>query len=139
MEKNSKKIAFVTRDGEKINGDFGSTKMFMVYELENGEVVNTDLRKVYENGSMDEPLPMTGKENGMIMLNVMDKSLERHKKLARAVSDCDLVVSRAMCGTAWKSIQEYEMDPILTKCKTFGDATSQIVDGSIINYKEKMH
>ena len=133
------KIAFVTRNGEGINGDFGSTKMFMVVDVENGEIKNKDLRKVYENGSMDEPLPMMGSENGMLMLNVMDKSLEKHKKLARAVNDCDYVISRAMCGTAWKSISEYEMEPIITKCKTFEDAALQIHNGEIVNYKEKMH
>jgi len=140
MKKNDFKVAFVTRDGQRISGDFGSTKMFSVWSYREGEM-KSELRKVYENGAMDAPIESVEDKSNPFgnLLVVMNKSKEKHLRLAQSVKDCDFVISRAMCNTAWNSIETYKAQPVLVKIKSFRDAVEKLSLGELENHPERLH
>src|SRR5690606_2108876 len=119
----STKIAFVTNDKKHIVGSFGSTKYFSVQTVENGEVVNTEIREVYKDILEQEVPSLVSKNNGMgigqFSLNVVDKSKEKHRKIASSVSDCEYVVARKMCANALDSVDQLKLNAIITKNKDF--------------------
>lgn len=144
------KIAFVSLNAKSINGSFGSTKYFEVFTINNGQIVNRESREVYKVQA-DKELPSLIQKNTNDNLNdssslpksfsltVVDKSKEKHIKMAKTISDCSYVVARGMCANAWDSIEQFKMKPILTDVKHFEDAIKQIVDGTIVNHTDKIH
>lgn len=138
----STKIAFVTNDKKHIVGSFGSTKYFSVQTVENGEVVNTEIREVYKDILEQEVPSLVSKNNGMgigqFSLNVVDKSKEKHRKIASSVSDCEYVVARKMCANALDSVDQLKLNAIITKNKDFNKTVKEILEGSIKNYRDEV-
>ncbi len=141
MKQKDFKAAFVTRDGKRISGDFGSTKMFSVWSFSGGKISEDEIRKVYENGAMEAPLDNNNNRNNPFgnLLVVMNKSWEKHLRLAQSVKDCDFVISRAMCNTAWDSIQSYEAQPVLVKMKSFHEAMEKLSQDALENHPDRLH
>jgi len=138
----STKVAFVSNNTKNIVGSFGSSKFFSVHTIENGNVVNTEIREVYKD-LLDYRLPnLLSKNNGMgigeFSLNVVDKTKEKHKKIASSVSDCEFVVARRMCANALDSVDQFKLKAIITKNKDFSDVINQILNDNIKNYRDEV-
>ncbi len=138
----STKVAFVSDNGKNILGSFGSSKYFSVHTIENGEVVNSEIREVYKD-LLENDLPNLVSKNdgtgiGQFSLNVVDKSKEKHKKIASSVSDCEFVVARRMCANALDSVDQLKLKAIITKDKDFNAVINQILNDSIKNYRDEI-
>lgn len=138
----STKIAFVSNDGKHIVGSFGSSRYFSVYEVENGEVVNNELREIYKD-DLEKDVPSLVSKNdsfgiGKISLNVVDASKEKHRKMAKSVSDCEFVVARKMCANALDSLDQLNLKAIVTKNKDFNKTVEEIVNDSIVNLRNEV-
>lgn len=138
------KVAFVSTNKKSINGSFGGSKYFEVFTVKDGEITQRETRETFvDNGNkaipkMLVPLNKDEQSNGMaksFSLNVVDKSKEKHLKIARTISDCNFVVARGMCANAHDSILQLNMKPIRTKIKDFEEGIKQIADGTIISYE----
>lgn len=138
----STKIAFVSDDAKHIIGSFGSSKYFSVYTVENGDIINSEIREVYKDVLENEVPSLISKNNGMgigqISLNVVDKSKEKHRKIASSVSDCEYVVARRMCANALDSVDQLKLKAIITKNKDFDQTVNEILEGSIKNYRDEI-
>ena len=137
------KIAIVTKNGESIVGTFGSSKYFKVFEVENNKINKTELREVYVD-QMEKDVPtLVSKNNGgtgtKFSLNVVDKSKEKHMKIAKSISDCDVVIARGMCANAWDSIEQFKMEPIITTNKDFELTVEEYLNKTLANHKDKIH
>ncbi|MCX6147357.1 MAG: hypothetical protein NTW25_08925 [Candidatus Kapabacteria bacterium] len=141
---NEFKVAFVSTNKKSINGSFGGSKYFEVFTIKNGEIELRETRETFvDNGNkvlpnILTPLDKSNQNNGIaksFSLNVVDKSKEKHLKIARTISDCDFVVARGMCANAHDSILQLNMKPIRTKVKTFEEGVKQIANGTIISYE----
>ena len=138
------KIAIVTKNGESIVGTFGSSQYFKVYEIENGEIVNEELREVYVDKA-DEEVPSLISKNsggsgmGQFSLTVVDASKDKHMKIAKSISDCQVVIARGMCANAWDSVEQFKMEPIITTNKDFEETVHQYLDNTLVNHKDKVH
>lgn len=138
------KIAIVTKNGESIVGTFGSSQYFKVYEIENSKIVNEELREVYVDKADDEVPSLISKTNstsgkGAFSLTVVDASKQKHIKIAKSISDCQVVIARGMCANAWDSIEQFKMEPIITTNKDFEETVHQYLDNSLVNHKDKVH
>ena len=77
------RIAIASDDGQRIAGHFGRTRGFVIYEIEDGKVIN---RLYLEND-------FTGHARGM---EGVDHSADRHSPILRALNGCTAVISRGM-------------------------------------------
>lgn len=138
------KIAIVTKNGESIVGTFGSSQYFKVYGIKNNKIVNEELREVYVDKADDEVPSLISKNNsgsgmGKFSLTVVDASKDKHMKIAKSISDCQVVIARGMCANAWDSIEQFKMEPIITTNKDFEETVHQYLDKSLVNHKDKVH
>lgn len=136
------KIAFVTKNKKNIVGTFGSTKYFKVYNIESGKIVNQEEREVFvdeADDSVPNIMENSGTSGPKFSLNVVDKSKEKHMKIAKSISDCNVVIARGMCANAWDSIEKFNMTPILTTNKDFEPTIDEYLKGSLVNHKENIH
>lgn len=137
----STKIAFVSNDGKHILGSFGSSKYFSVFEVQNGKIVNQELREIYKD-QLEKDIPSLVSKNdnfgiGKISLNVVDASKEKHRKMAKSVSDCEYVVARKMCANALDSLDQLRLKAIVTKNKDFEKTINEIISDKIINLRDQ--
>lgn len=138
MQNTKTKIAFVTKDGKNLVGAFGSSRYFSVYTLDNGKVLDNEIREVFKDDAGEQLNPIIQKNDpnpnsfGKFSLNVMDKSKEKHMKIAKSISDCDVIVARAMCENAKDSIIQFEMKPVVTKLKSFDEGLEKYLEGSLV-------
>ena len=148
MENQNLKIAFVSGNAKSINGSFGSTKYFEVFSIENGQIAKRETRETFvDQADADVPNIIQKIDNGSgsngfaksFSLTVVDKSKEKHMKIAKSISDCNYVVARGMCANAYDSVQQFKMNPILTDIKEFEEGIKQILEGTIINHTDKIH
>lgn len=138
------KIAIVTKNGESIVGTFGSSKYFKVYEIENNKIVNEDLREVYVDKADEEVPSLISKNNsgggmGKFSLTVVDASKDKHMKIAKSISDCQVVIARGMCANAWDSVEQFNMEPIITTNSNFEQTVHEYLNNTLENHKDKIH
>ena len=136
MRMQNAKIAMVTKDKNHIMGSFGSAKYFKVITVENGNIVNEEIREVVKS---EQSIPnVTSGSPKMFSLDVIDKGKQKHLKIAKNVEDCNYVLARGMCANAWDSIKSMNMNPIITNLKDFKVAVDQIIDETIVNFEENI-
>ena len=138
------KIAIVTKNGESIVGTFGSSQYFKVYEIENSKIVNEELREVYVDKADDEVPSLISKTNstsgkGAFSLTVVDASKQKHIKIAKSISDCQVVIARGMCANAWDSVEQFKMEPIITTNSDFEKTVQEYLNNTLENHKDKIH
>ena len=140
------KIAFVSNNNKNIVGAFGQSKYFEVFTIENGEVVARETREAYKTNAGNELPTLMNKVTAdsptskpVFSLGVMDKSKEKHLKLAKTISDCNYVVARGMCANAWDSIEQFKMKPIITSQKDFDAVIPEVIAETIADNKHDIN
>ncbi|GAB5466232.1 MAG: hypothetical protein Kapaf2KO_16680 [Candidatus Kapaibacteriales bacterium] len=135
----SEKIAFGSKDGKHLIGAFGSIPYFKVYEIKDGQIISEELRELYKDEA-GSPVKDINKmvEPGSTMqfsLNVFDPGKQKHMKMAKAISDCQTVVTRKMCANARDSILQFGMKPIETSVSKFDTAIQTYLQGELVDEK----
>jgi predicted Fe-Mo cluster-binding NifX family protein len=138
------KIAIVTKNGQSIVGTFGSSKYFKVFEIENKQIKNEELREVYVDKASNEVPQLISKANtaeggSKYSLKIFDPSKEKHMKIAKSISDCNVVIARGMCANAWDSVEQFKMEPIITKNKDFHTTVYEYINNTLVNHKDRIH
>lgn len=140
---NMLKIAIVTKNGDSIVGTFGSSKYFKVYEIENNKIVNEELREVYVDKAEDEVPTLISQNSGggasKFSLTVVDASKDKHMRIAKSISDCQVVIARGMCANAWDSVEQFKMEPIITTNSDFEKTVQEYLNNTLENHKDKVH
>lgn len=129
------KLAFVSNNQKNIVGAFGSVKYFRVVSIdEKGKIVDEEIREAGKSKATGN-IPNIDNQfsNKSFSLNVFDKSKSKHMKLAETISDCNVVIARAMCANAWDSIKKFKMEPIITSNKEVELTISEYLKGTLIN------
>lgn len=133
---NNFKVAIVSNDKKHIVGSFGSAKYFNVITVENGKITDQEIRETYLHQAENE-LPnilSANEEEGKktFSLNIVDKSKEKHTKITKTVSDCQVVLARAMCENAKDSINRFNMKFLVTEQKDFTVGIEEILKSDVL-------
>ena len=98
------KIAVITEDGNTISRHFGRAPYYQVVTVEEGKVVNRELRDKLGHAqfSHDSHEPDTpGVPHGM-----GPSAQDRHGRMAEAIADCDALLCGGMGMGAYQSMQQ---------------------------------
>jgi predicted Fe-Mo cluster-binding NifX family protein len=129
------KIAASTSDGETIDHHFGNALGFVVLTIEEGKVVNTELRDLAE----DPPPPVT-EEPAHHSHDHHHENGENHQcrsgKLLNLIPDCSVVLSRGMCEEVYGKLQEAKLGPLLTDVVSIDEAVQAYAEGRLENHPE---
>lgn len=136
------KIAAITEDGKTISQHFGRAPFYMVVTLENGQIVDRELRdKLGHAQFSDQP-------HGHEHSHGPDHSQghgygpaaqERHNRMAENIADCQALLCRGMGRGAYDSIQARGIRPVVTDIETIDEAVKAYVEGNIVDYTDKLH
>jgi len=131
------KIAAITDDGQSISQHFGRAAYYLVATVENGQIVNRELRQKmghtqFANQVHIEEQP--GQPHGMGAA-----SHNKHLQMAEAIADCEALLCRGMGQGAYDSMQARGIRPVVTDIATIDEAVMAYVDGSIVDLVERLH
>jgi predicted Fe-Mo cluster-binding NifX family protein len=131
------KIAAITDDGRSISQHFGRADYYLVVTVENGQVVNREMRdKLSHSHFANEPHEpeIPGQPHGF-----SPASQDRHARMAQAITDCEALLCRGMGMGAYESMKTYGIRPIVTEIVAIDDAVKAYIDGSIVDHIDRLH
>ncbi len=130
------KIAAITDDGVTISQHFGRAPYYAVLTVENGEIVNREMRDklghlhfVGEEERLDE----SGRHGFGPM------AMDRHARMAAAIADCQVLLCRGMGWGAYESMKQAGITPIVTDIAEIDAASQAYLDGTIVDHREFLH
>lgn len=133
------KIAVITDDGKTISQHFGRAQYYLVATVENGQIVNREMRpKIGHNHFADQP--HEHEEEGHGHHHGTDSaSHDKHMQMSDAITDCETLLCRGMGRGAYESMKVRNIRPIVTNIADIDEAVLAYVNGQIIDHVEKLH
>jgi predicted Fe-Mo cluster-binding NifX family protein len=130
------KIAVITDDGKTISQHFGRALQYAVLTIENGEIVQRELRaklghQHFANESHDHG---PGQRHGFD-----PASQSRHVQMSEAIADCEALLCRGMGTGAYESMKARGIRPIVTDVEAIDEAALAFSRGELIDHIEKLH
>jgi predicted Fe-Mo cluster-binding NifX family protein len=131
------KIAIITDDGKTISQHFGRAQHYLVATIENGHIVNREMRdKLGHSHFADHPHEeeKPGQPHGMDA-----DSHNKHLLMTEAIVDCEAVLCRGMGRGAYESMKIRNILPLVTDIANIDEAIMAYVNGQIVDHVEKLH
>ncbi len=131
------KIAAITDDGSTISQHFGRAQYYLVATLENGQIVNRELRpKLGHNQFASQPHAEEhhGQPHGLDQA-----SHDKHLQMAEAIADCEALLCRGMGRGAYESMKVRNIRPVVTDIATIDEAVMAYANGQIVDYVDRLH
>jgi len=130
------KIAFITADGETISKHFGRAPYFLVVTVENGQVVDRELREKpghTQFASQDQSDYRHGEPHGF------EAGFHtRHVRIAQVIADCMVVVCAGMGVAAYESLEMLNIRPIVTDQRMIDEALRLYLAGQLKHRPERL-
>ena len=133
----SLKIAAITDDGRTISQHFGRASHYLVATVENGQIVNRELREKLGHAHLvNEPheVETPGQQHGF-----GPAAQDRHKRMAKAIADCQALLCRGMGAGAYQSMLDRGIRPVVTDIVSIDEAVMAYMQGRIVDHVEKLH
>ena len=131
------KVAAITDDGKTISQHFGRAAYYLVATVENGAIVNRELRsKLGHTHFANQPHPeeKSGQPHGQDAA-----SHNKHLQMAEAIADCQALLCRGMGRGAYESMKAVGIRPVVTDIASIDEAVIAYVAGNLIDQTEKLH
>lgn len=140
------KIAAVTDDGKTISAHFGRATKYVVYSIEDEQIVTQELRDKlghrdfskgehhshHDDNHDHDHNHANGHGHGK-------HSAEKHRRMFEAITDCDIVLARGMGQGAYAGLKQAGIKPILTDIKDVETAVTAVIEDNIIDHIERLH
>jgi predicted Fe-Mo cluster-binding NifX family protein len=120
------KIAFATDDLEKISAHLGRAQKYLIYTIENGQVVAQEERI--------KPVHNHGKQEGH-----EHHGGHFHNDMVEVIRDCHVVIARGMSGPAIESVEKAGIQPILTELSAINEALQIYLEGRLVHRPNRVH
>jgi predicted Fe-Mo cluster-binding NifX family protein len=132
------KIAAITEDGRTISQHFGRAPQYVVVTVEEGRILQRELRdkishahlKEEDHGNHDEE----GAPHGFGP--VADN---RHGRMAESIADCEALLCRGMGRGAYENMKSRNIRPIVTDIIDIDEAVAAYVSGQIVDHTDRLH
>lgn len=130
------KIAVITDDGKTISQHFGRAPYYMVFSIEEGKVINREMRDKLGHNQFSA----IGPEEHHTELHGQDEaSHNNHTQMAGTVADCQALLCGGMGMGAYESMRRLNIQPILADLGDIEAAVQAYIDGKLIDHTEKLH
>lgn len=135
------KIAVVTDDGNTISQHFGRASMYAVYTVENGAILQRELRdKLGHRQFAQEERDRHHQHQDNAEGHGYGRYAEdKHRRMFANIKDCELVLARGMGRGAYQGMQQANLTPIVTDIIDMEAAVLSVIDGTIVDHKESLH
>lgn len=131
------KIAVITDEGRTISSHFGRARYYLVATVEDGQVVNRELRN--KPGHAQFQAEGHEHENAGAAHGFGPSADSRHGRMVEAITDCEALLCGGMGKGAYESLKGREIRPVITDILDIDEALTSFINGQIIDHTEKLH
>jgi transcriptional regulator with XRE-family HTH domain/predicted Fe-Mo cluster-binding NifX family protein/quercetin dioxygenase-like cupin family protein len=132
------KIAVITDDGKSISHHFGRAPYYMVLTIEEGKIVNREMRdKMGHNQFSTQPHEEEHDHGAGHGCGA--GSHDKHVSMAEAISDCKALLCGGMGMGAYNSMIQLNITPVVTNLEDIDEAAQAFIDGKLIDHTEMLH
>jgi predicted Fe-Mo cluster-binding NifX family protein len=131
------KIALITDDGKTISQHFGRAQHYLVVTVENGQIVNREMRDKlghFHFASQPHEDEKHAQPHGMDA-----DSHSKHLQMSEAITDCEALLCRGMGRGAYESMKTRNIRPLVTDIASIDEAIMAYINGQIVDHIEKLH
>jgi predicted Fe-Mo cluster-binding NifX family protein len=130
------KIAVITDDGKTISQHFGRAPYYMVLSVEEGKIVNREMRDKMGHNQFSAIGP---EEHHHEQHGLDEASHNKHAQMAGSISDCQVLLCGGMGMGAYESMRRLNIQPIVTNLHDIEAAVQEYIDGKLVDHTEKLH
>jgi len=120
------KIAIVTDDKEHIAMHFGRALGFMIYEIKDNKIINTEYRSNTFTGHV------LGEHNHN---NTHENTT--HSRIINALNDCSVIISRGMGRRIYEDLKNANIEAYITEESKIENALNSYINGQLNNNEYK--
>mgnify|MGYP000882753113 CR=1 FL=1 len=133
------KIAVITDDGKVISKHFGRASYYMVVTVEDGKVVNRELREKLGHNHFAQQEHARGDHSHTHDHGNDGASHGKHVSMAETISDCEAVICGGMGMGAYDSMRRLNITPLVTDETDIDAAVQGYVTGNLVDHTELLH
>jgi predicted Fe-Mo cluster-binding NifX family protein len=130
------KIAAVTDDGKTISQHFGRAVYYAVLTVEDGLVVQKEIRDKMGHRQFVHQEPQNEDPRGH---GFGQQSHDRHVHMLQAIADCQVLLARGMGRGAQHSMQQAGIRAVLTDVSNIEGAVQSFMEGTLEERPELAH
>ncbi|MFC2123805.1 NifB/NifX family molybdenum-iron cluster-binding protein [Bacteroidota bacterium] len=130
------KIAIATTDGEQISSHFGRSPLFAIFEVEDGEIADKDIRENTFTHHFKHGHESHSHEHGH---HNHDHQHHGHGSVYEGFKDCQVVICRGMGQHAWEDLSGHGMEVITTEEKNCVSAVQRYLKNDLYHKTERLH
>ena len=125
------KIAVVTDDHQTISAHFGRAQYYEIFTIVAGKVTNreTIARSFPQALAVDAGHEAEGEHHHQ----------HDHNAMITPIADCQALLTRGMGRGAHLSLQEHNIQPIITDILEIQAAMEAYLGGTLVNHSERLH
>lgn len=131
------KIAAITDDGKTISQHFGRAPYYLVLTIEDGKIVNREMRNKMGHNQFHEQ--SHGTESHGAGHGMDSASHDKHVSMADTISDCKALLCGGMGMGAYESMRRLNIQPVVTNLQDIEEAAQAFIDGKLIDHTELLH
>lgn len=125
------KIAIVTDDHLTISAHFGRAQFYEIFTIESGKVLSREI--VSRSFPQTVPVGKAPEPEGE------HHHHHDHNAMITPIADCLALITRGMGTGAYLSLQEHDIQPIITDIRDIELALDAYLAGKLIDHPEKLH
>ena len=135
------RIAVVTDDQATISRHFGRAQYYLVFTVEDGQVVQQELRSKlgHDQFQHEEHQDHEHDHNHEHGHGYGQHSQDKHSRMMANLDDCQVLLGGGMGMGAYESLQRIGITPVLTDVSDIGAAIQAFLDGALEDQKERLH
>jgi predicted Fe-Mo cluster-binding NifX family protein len=133
------KIAVITEDGQTISQHFGRAPYYLVFTVEEGEIVEKELRdKAGHQQFAQEPHDHES-ENDPRGHGFGAHSDAKHVRMIESIQDCEAIIVRGMGRGAYLAMEQANIRPFVTELSDAEEAVKAYLGGTLEDRTDKLH
>ena len=127
------KVAVVTNDGDYVYSHFGRAAYFKIYQIENNQIVNVELRQ-RASGCCSSGGGHQQQNSGC---GCRDNSEQKHEELTVEIRDCDTIIAGGMGRNSYESLKAQGFNVVLTDYSWTEEAITAYMENKIVSFSEQ--
>jgi transcriptional regulator with XRE-family HTH domain/predicted Fe-Mo cluster-binding NifX family protein len=131
------KVAAITDDGKTISQHFGRARYYLVLTIEEGKVVNREMREKMGHTHFQEQAHTD--ENSSAGHGMDSDSHNKHMSMAQVIADCKALLCGGMGMGAYESMRQLNIQPVVTDMSDIDSAVQAFIDGKLVDHTELLH
>ena len=133
------RIAAVSEDGVTISQHFGRAPIYVVITVEDGRILSHENRDKMGHTQFAGEHREGAHEADPRGHGFDPAAQSRHARMALAIADCEILLSRGMGAGAYESMKQAGIRPIVTDIADIDEAVQAHLAGTLQDHVENLH